>query len=767
MVRWSFLLIIFLNALCCTGQNNFPAIGMWREHLPYHSAIDVTASDKKIYCATPYSLITIDLSTNEIDRISKVAGLSETGISAVKFDPFSKKLLIAYSNSNIDLIDEKGIHNIPDFKRNNSSGDKTIYQIFPDNNLWYLSTGLGILVLDADKLEIKDSWFIGNNGNFVKTTAFTKNNDFFYAATREGLKKIPVDNSNPADFNNWQMVSGTNGLPASECKSAVTLQSKTIALVNDSLFIETGSAWTLFFTNGWPIVSINTSDNKLLVCQRQQNGASQVIALTADGRAQKTIQQPGIISFPENAISVNNNYWIADLYGGLSKWTGNNYESYKLNSPEDVSSGGMTVYNNVLYAAAGSVNDSWNYLYNRSGVFKLADGNWTNYNQFNFPMLDSLMDFITVAVDPADESVWAGSYGGGLLHIKKNGQFEIFKQNSPIEQTVGDAGSYRVSGLAFDAGNNLWIANFGANHQLHVFKNDGTWKSFSTPFSLYQDAIAQIIIDDNNQKWMTSPLGNGLVVFNDNRTIDDTNDDKWKLYRTGTGFGNLPSNDVMSIAKDRNGFIWVGTSNGVGVIQCPQEIFAPGGCDATWPIIKEGNFANYLFKGQEVRSIAVDGADRKWIATASGAWLVNADGDKVVEHFTEQNSPLLGNDVKSIAIDGKTGEVFFATAKGISSFRGSATNAEETLNNVLVFPNPVPPAYNGNIGIRGLPQNSIVKITETNGRLVYQTRSLGGQAVWNGKDYRGRQASSGIYLVIAEDDNKQEKVVAKIVLISK
>lgn len=738
---------------------------MWREHLPYHSAIDVTASEKKVYCATPYSLFSVDLSTDEVERISKVAGLNETGISTIKYDPASMKLLVAYANSNIDVIDEKGIHNIPDLKRENSSGDKTIYHIFPDNSHWYLSTGLGIVVLDADKLEIKDSWLIGNNGNFVKTNAFAKNNNFFYAATEEGLKKTSISNSNPADFNSWQNLSGINGLSSSPCKSVASFQNKTIALVNDSLFVENGSVWNLLFTNSWPIVSTNASENKLFVCQRQQNGASQVIVLNADGTVQRTIQQPGIISFPESAISVNNNYWIADLYGVLSKWTGNNYESYKLNSPEDVSSGAMTVYNNILYATAGSVNDSWNYQYNRSGVFKFAEGNWTNFNQFNFPVLDSLMDFITIAVDSKDESVWAGSYGGGLLHIKKDGQFEILKQNSPLEQTVGDPGSYRVSGLAFDANNNLWISNFGSNHQLHTLKKDGSWKSFSIPFPLNANAVAQILIDDAGQKWVSSPTGNGLIVFNDNNTIDNTGDDKWKLYNSFSG--NLPSNEVLCIAKDKSGFIWVGTSNGIGVIQCPQEVFSGSGCPAIWPIIKEGNFANYLFKGQEIRSIAVDGADRKWIATTSGVWLVNADGDKLIEHFTEENSPLLSSDVKAIAIDGKTGEVFFATAKGISSFRGTATEAQETKNNVLVFPNPVSPAYNGNIGVRGLPENSIVKITETNGRLVYQTRSLGGQAIWNGKDYKGRQASSGIYLVIAEDDNKQEKVVAKIVFISK
>lgn len=738
---------------------------MWREHLPYHSAIDVTASDTKIYCATPYSLFTVDLASNEIERLGKISGLSETGVNTIKYDAISKKLMIAYSNSNIDLVDDKGIHNIPDLKRENSSGDKSIYQIFPDNNRWYLSTGLGVLAVDADKQEIKDSWIIGNNGNFVKTNAFTKNNNFFYAATEEGLKIISVTNSNPADFKNWQTLSGSNGLSPSPCRYVAALQNKTIALQNDSVFVDNAGIWNLFFTNGTPIVSINVSENKLLICQRKTVG-SQVVVLRADGSTERIIQANGVTDYPSNAISVNHNYWIADRYDGLSGWTGSSYESYKLNSPEDIASGGMTVHNGKFYAAAGTVNDSWNYQYNRNGIYKLDDGTWTNYNQFSFPLLDTMMDFITVAIDPRDESIWGGSYGGGLLHVKNNNQFEIYKQNSPIEQTVGDPGSYRVSGLAFDADGNLWITNFGANHQLHVLKTNGSWKSFSVPFSLSNNAAAQIVIDDANQKWIASPLGNGLLVFNDNNTIDNAGDDRWKLLKMGPGVGNLPSNEVLSIAKDRSGFIWVGTTDGVAILQCPQETFGSG-CDAIWPVIKEGSFANYLFKGQGVTSIAVDGADRKWMATSSGAWLLNADGDKVLEHFTEENSALLSDDVKNIAIDGKTGEVFFGTAKGICSYRGTATNTQETKNNVLVFPNPVPPSYNGNIGIRGLPDNSIVKITETNGRLVYQTRATGGQAVWNGKDYTGRQAASGIYLVIAEDDNKQEKVVTKIVFISK
>src|SRR5688572_20821472 len=293
------------------AQNTFPPIGLWREHLPYQGSMGVTASANKVYSATPYSLFSVDLATKEISRYSKVSGLSETAINTISFDLLSQKLYVAYSNSNIDVIDANGIHNIPDLKRENISGDKNIYQVYPDNNRAYLSTGLGVIVLDAEKMEIKDSWFIGNNGGNVKVNAFVKNNNFFYAATEEGLKKIS-SSSNPADFTNWQNISGTSGLSNTAAKSVVALNGKTIVLQNDSLFIENGTSWSLFFANGWPTFSINTSDNKLFVAQRQTNGTAQMLILDAAGAVIRTMQNPGLISYPKNGISINNELWIAD-----------------------------------------------------------------------------------------------------------------------------------------------------------------------------------------------------------------------------------------------------------------------------------------------------------------------------------------------------------------------------------------------------------------------------------------------------------------------
>jgi hypothetical protein len=430
--------------------------------------------------------------------------------------------------------------------------------------------------------------------------------------------------------------------------------------------------------------------------------------------------------------------------------------------------GEVVFVNNTFYAAAGSVNENWQKQNNKNGIYKFSEGQWTNYNNKQFTQFDSLPDLISIAIDPRDETIWTGSYGGGLLHIKAGNSFEIFKQNSPIGQATFDPGSYRVSGLSFDKENNLWISNYGATQNIIVRKNDGNWKTFAPPFALNENATSQIIIvDDEDQKWIVSPKGNGLIVFNDNRTIDNAADDKWKLYRSGAGIGNLPTNNVLSIAKDKSDFIWIGTSDGIAVVQCPQNVFSSQGCDAMWPVVTQGGFNQYLFKGEEIRSIAVDGADRKWVATKNGAWLVSAEGDKVIYRFTETNSPLLSNDVKRIAIDGKTGEIFFATANGICSFRSTATEGGETNSNVLVFPNPVPPGYGGTIAIRGLVNNAIVKITEMDGRLVYQTRALGGQAVWDGKDYKGRRISSGVYLVLISDDGRKENLATKIVFISK
>lgn len=419
-----------------------------------------------------------------------------------------------------------------------------------------------------------------------------------------------------------------------------------------------------------------------------------------------------------------------------------------------------------LFAAAGSINNSWQPQYNRNGIFQLTNNEWNFYRYDNTPALSNAYDFITVAIDPIDQTLWAGSFGSGLAHFKNNNISIYQANNSALQAAVNNPGSYQVGGLAFDQNNHLWISNYGAAKELVVRKADSSWKAFTIPFPHTENAVGQVLIDDADQVWIISPKGNGIFCYNHGASIDNTNDDQWKFYQQGNGKGNLPSNNVLCMAKDKNGFIWIGTDKGIGIVQCAGNVFSPQGCDALLPVVQQDRFAGLLFRDEMVQCIAVDGANRKWVGTKNGLWLLSQDGTSIVYRFTSDNSPLLNNDIRKLTIDPHTGEVFIATAMGICSFRSTATEGAPSNQNVLVFPNPVPPGYNGTIAIKGLTNNALVKIAELNGRLVYQTRALGGQAIWDGRTYLGNKVASGIYLVIVRSDSGNDKIVTKIAITS-
>jgi hypothetical protein len=746
---------------CQSANAQLPAIGYWREHLPYNSTLGVAIGNDQIYAATPYNVFSID-ADKEVTRFSKTNGLNDVGVGQIAFDETSKQLLIAYTNSNIDLLDAKDrVHNVSDIKRSNVIGDKTVYNVFFSGQFAYLCTGIGVVVVDVNRYEIKDSYFIGNNGNKIKVTGFAKDAQYFYAATTEGLKRANIASANLADYRNWV----TFGSFSQACENVFFVANKIVVQQNNRLLNSNGTV--VYADVSFDIQRTTATNDKLLVCHTNSAGGSKVVVVNANTSVvEKTLAQAAVISLPKQALLVGNDVWIADLYGGLSKFVGNSFEKYIPNGPPERNDAEMLVNDGVLWAAAGSVNSAWNYQYNRNGIYRFEEGSWKTFSNANAPIFDSLLDFVAIAIDPRDQSLWAGSYGGGLANINGNA-IKVYKQNSSLQSAIGDPLSYRVSGLAFDAQANLWIANYGAARNLSVRKVNGQFLNFAIPFFHTENAISQMLVDDEQQIWIVSPKTNGLFCYNPGANIDNIGDDKWKFYKAGRGNGNLPDNDVFCIAKDKANNIWVGTAKGVGVIGCSADVFSAQGCDAVLPIVQQDRFAGYLLSTEEVRSIAIDGANRKWIATANGVYLLSADGDKTINRFTEENSPLLSNDVKKITIDPQTGEVYFATFKGLCSFRGTATDGDlvQNENSVLVFPNPVPPDFNGTIAIKGLVNNATVKIAELNGRLVFQTKALGGQAVWNGKNYKGEKVASGVYLVLSADETNEEKVVTKIVVV--
>jgi ligand-binding sensor domain-containing protein len=765
-LSWLLLLTIhcslFTIHFSVKAQNALVPIGNWREHLNYVSAQAVVKGDK-IYCATNNNVFSVDASNNA-ERYSKVNGLNDFGVSAIAWDEATKQLVITYNNSNIDVLKNKAVKNISDVNRSAITGYKTINTIYCNSGFAYLCSGLGVIVINLTKYEVKDTWIIGNNGNQVGINGLVNDGGFWYAATNEGLKKASVNATNLSNYINWENISGSNGLSNGAIKNIVVANGKLISQKNDSLLVLNGNNWNLFYTDAnWQITRVTASENKLLVCQNNATNNGRVLQINSSGIIEKTLLNASYISLPKQAMADAGNIWIADAVEGLSKYS-TSFESYIPDGPLGIATGDILVANNTLYAAAGSVNATWQAQQNKNGIYTFDEETWGNIGFYTKPIFDSVLDIVTLAIDPKNQTIWAGSFGGGLVNTDGN-TTKIYKQsNSSLQPVIGTSTDFRVSGLAFDNANNLWISNYGAPQNISVRKADGSFKAIQIPFTHTANAVSQITVDDINQLWIVSPLGNGLFVYNYGNNIEAINDDKWKFFKTGQGNGNLPNNTVNCTVKDKNGFIWIGTAKGIGVVQCATEVFTQN-CEAILPVVQQDRFAGFLFQDEEVHTIAVDGANRKWVGTKNGVWLISAEGNKIIYRFTVDNSPLLSNDVKRVAIDPQNGEVFIATANGICSFRSTATEGGETNSNVLVFPNPVPPNYNGTIAIKGLVDNALVKITELNGRLVYQTRALGGQAIWDGKNYKGEKIASGVYLVIIRDNTGLEKIVTKIVLV--
>jgi ligand-binding sensor domain-containing protein len=281
--------------------------------------------------------------------------------------------------------------------------------------------------------------------------------------------------------------------------------------------------------------------------------------------------------------------------------------------------------------------------------------------------------------------------------------------------------------------------------------------------------IGKIICAKNGIKWIILPRGRGLFAFNENETIDNTSDDKKKYVSVMDENGDVIANDIHAIAEDKEGLIWVGTNKGIVFYYNPENVFESTAFYAQQIKIPNENpgQANFLLEAETVTAIAIDGANHKWFGTENGGvFMMSADATKELLHFTKENSPLLSNSILGITIEPNSGEVFFATDKGVISYRSTTTEGEESFHNVYAFPNPVKPGYEGLIAITGLVTDADIKISDIAGNVVYQTKAEGGQATWNGRKFSGEKVQTGVYLVFCSNDDGSKTYITKILFIN-
>ena len=763
----------FLHAIL--AQDDL-AIGQWQAHLPYTTFMDATQNDEFLFFSTEWSILAIDKQENTRRFISKVDGLSETGVEVMKANQENGTLVVTYDNAVFDVITENGITGFTEISRDGNFNDRSINNLtFDGNQFIYFATGFGLVKFDLDRQEFLYTVVTGMSVSDVAVF-----NDNIYISTEDGIFFIDkTENANQQAFGDWQLLGADFSFPPNYLNQYLELK-------GDHLYMDIDGAFTRFDGNELEILkpaqeeltaTYLSAENSKIVAGYSCSIAGQdcaYVTVTFDPNTETLVElNDNCTDRPTFAIEdEQGNIWFTDRFRNIRKTDdqGNSCEKLDFNAPFSHFVYEISVINGEVHVASGGIAINGNNILLKEGVFiRDQDNNWSEFNRETFPQLGSPveadLDFVRVIGHPSNDKVYYGTYYGGLIEVDADG-FTVFNDtNSSLQGANGDILRERVAGLAFDDQENLWITNNGAPNAISVYTNEGVWKNFSVPLT----NLGQLAIDRQGYKWaIVAGTGQGILVFDDNGTIDDPSDDRTRIITTNNS--NLPDNQVLCLEADKQGDIWVGTTDGVVVFECGSSAFEES-CIGNKRVVVENEIddeSENLLKGEVVNTIGIDGADRKWFGTSSGVFVQDDNGTKNIAFYNEDNSPLLDNNITDIAFNDETGDVFIGTEKGLIQLRGEAiAGGPVNSSNIYAFPNPVRPEYDGPIAIKGLAENANVKITDISGVLIFETTALGGQAIWDGRDYNGRKASTGVYLVFSTADGliSPDAATAKILFI--
>ena len=651
--------------------------GTWKNYMAYSNVQWIEKGGNLLYVLASNDLYTYNEKDNSIQTFDKINGLNDTHIEFIAWNNVAQRLVIAYSDQNIDLLTSKGeIISLSDYYRKAMTANKKINSLYTNGAYCYISTGFGILKVNVGKAEISDTYNLGFNVNYT----FIEGNYIYAASSEQGIFRALLSD-NLLDKNNWQWVSN------------YVAQNKTIApelLEKVKALQPGGPKYNRFFF-------MQYLNDRLY----STGGAFEPGAIG--------LNQPGTIQI------LKKDEWSI-FQDELDKITG-------------------YYYHDMNCLAVDPKNPEHVFVGGRAGLYEFLDGKLKKY--FN-------------------------------------------KENSLLHPTINtitneDLGNdyVPIQGLIFDRKNNLWILNCGTREtSLLKLSPDGTMTDHSKPELMNGKLTLQVmrrpILDSRGLIWFVNSHyeAPGLFCYNPET-------DKLSVFKN---FKNQDGSPIMVIqmrcvVEDAYQNIWVGTNVGplrlnVDQMQNPSEAIFE---QIKIPRNDGTNLADYLLAGVDISSIAIDGGGRKWFGTnGNGVYLISADNMKQVQHFLSSNSKLLSNDIESIAINDKTGEVFIGTEKGLCSYMSDATKPSDNPGGeeTYAYPNPVRPGYTGLITVVGLAYNSDVKIVTTNGVLVAKGTSNGGTFTWDGNDLNGKRVASGVYMVQTADQEGNNGTVCKIAIVN-
>ncbi len=758
-MKFRLSLIFNLLLITATAYSQRP-IGTWKQYMSYQNASIVAETRNKVFAVYDGSLMAYTPEDHSIKTYSKADGLSDTGISLMAYSQEAEALVIIYgNNSNIDILSNNGFKNISSLKNNSSLQDKTINNVEIDGSLAYLSTAFGVVVLDLKKREIKDTYKLDFN-----TFSVCRLVGYIYANTSTGIYRGP-ESLILNDKRNWEKYIIRT---AEEDKSIRKLQVYQDRIV----YYFVGSDMGVYYKD-------SNGDNHLV----EQGLYNQITTI----REQLVLVSPYYISFfsgfnshtaisggSQGISSLNDatTYWLAKGSEGLTgikkELNSNDFtittSGIKIDSPKRNLAYQLSYSQNKLLVVGGAGDLNTNRNYTPGTLMVYENDSWFNFDETEISKQSGIdcLDFVSSIIDPRDPNhYFVGSWGEGLYEFKDNQLVQLYTiGNSSLEGAGNSKNLVRINGLAYDKDYNLFMTNSMVKDGLDSYSAGKEWVNYYYESLSSVENLRQILIDRRNRKWICIPRESsdaGIFVLDENNKANFS-----RSFTDQNGY-NINATGYYCLAEDLNGIIWVGTDNGPITIT-PQQV-AAGTCSR----IIGGETGNQyrLLEGAKIMSIAVDGANRKWIGTeGDGVFCVDMRGEDLqVENFTTENSLLISDNVTSIAINELTGEVFIGTDAGLVSYMSDAISGKSDYSDVYAYPNPVRPAIHDQVVITGLMANSTVKITDLNGNLITQGASNGGSFVWNCTKRNGQKVTSGIYLVLASTPEGDKGVVTKIMVI--
>ncbi len=766
-------------------------IGRWESHLAYTNASSVTACSQYTAYGTTSGVLLRFTDNDELRKLDKVNVLEQADVALVACNPYRDgQLLVAYDDGGVQVLgngDRPQLYNTQ-IANANISGRRGFQRIsFVAEDLALFSMESGLVLFDPQEGIFREDI----RTSFAIRDAAVSEGDL-YLATERGLRVLRDYERAPnlRDTSAYgELNVGLLDQPAgAEATALAVFQGEVYAAVGEALYAlgdRAETARTVRSTAGYEVRGIDAGEEHLVItmdCREDCEG--DLILVSSDGTTTEDITPNCFISdalaaveAPEGTIAIAD----AAASSGFVYYPSVEADCQRtiLNSPGSSATFGLTAEDGRLAVGPGELNQSGTGGFNRDGFFvRDPAGDWTNYTARDYPAIrgvgnpapaeaPDVTDFVSVAFDDAG-GLWAGSLLEGVVHIDSANVSTLYNEtNSSLNNAVGDGDRTRVPDLAFDARGNLWVAQSLADRPLSVRTPGGEWFSFALEGCGNETRnFRKVAIDrESGIVWLIDG-GGGVVAFDPGEDFADESDDSCRNFTTND---NLPTNDVRSIAVDRRGSLYVGTTDGLARIECGGNPFDEG-CVASQPGAVVDDINGLLFDDAVIRSIAVDGGDRKWIGTGNGLFLITPSADDTIAIFGARDSPLFSDQIDALAFDDSNGKLWVGTAAGLLSLQTESTGGSATAHGTVeVSPQPVRPDYNGPIAIRGLAADSNVKIMDAGGRLVYETDAVGGTATWDGLDYTGRRPAAGVYLVWATAarsfDNNPETVVAKIALV--